>query len=123
MKKYRRLTKSTINNRKYLARHNATHPSYSLKKPNLTITGRLLNSIKAKATATTKGVSYSIDVKGKHAKYSGANGSIGESLTNKEIRNHLASIKRDPLGISKKMNKEILKFIEQTLIKSLKKGK
>ena len=118
-KKYRKLAALTIKHRKYLAKHNRTHSNYSLNKPNLTITGKLLDSIKAKVKMTAKGVDYSINVSGTHPRYRGVSGSIGKSLTNEEIREQLASIKRDPLGISKKMRKEILVFIKQNLIKAL----
>ena len=118
-KKYKRLAKSTIQNRKYLAKHNSTHTNYSPKEPNLTITGKLLDSIKTTVKVDKEGVTYSIDVSGKHPKYKGASGLIGKYLSNEKIRSHLAKNGRDPLGLSKKMRKLIVKFLKEEINKRL----
>ena len=111
-KSYRRLKASSVSNRKYLARNNKTHPNYSANKPNLTITGRLLDSIKAKIKVTTKGISYELNVTGRHARYkSDAGTPIGKAVSNQTIRDGLSKIGRDPLGLSQKIQKEIVAFI------------
>ena len=118
-KKFKALKRSTIENRKYLAKHNSTHSNYSAKSPNLTITGSLLDSIKTKIDVTQEGLTYLIDVSGRHPKYQGAAGAIGKSLTNKQIRTHLSKNNRDPLGLSKKLRKEIFKFLKEEITKRL----
>lgn len=42
------LSPKTIKQRQYLAKSNSTHPAFSPSKSNLTLTGQLLNSLKAK---------------------------------------------------------------------------
>ena len=118
-RKYRKLKESTIQNKKYLAKNNRTHPNYSANKPNLTITGRLLDSIKAKVKITGESIKYSIDVTGKPARYKSNSGTlIGKKTpTNKEIREGLKKIGRDPLGLSKKLEKEIVAFIRKEITK------
>ena len=120
-KSYRKLKSSSISNRKYLAKNNKTHPNYSANKPNLTITGRLLDSIKAKINVTTKGIEYEIDVTGKHARYKSAEGKlIGKKTpSNSDIRDGLSKIGRDPLGLSKKIQKEIVAFIRGEITKRI----
>ena len=118
-KRYRKLESSSINSRRYLARNNKTHPNYSPNEPNLTITGRLLESIKAKITVSTTSIEYAIDVTGRHARYKSNSGTlIGKKTpTNKEIREGLSKIGRDPLGLSKKIEKEIVAFIRKEITK------
>lgn len=63
-----RLSKATIRQREYLAKHNSTHPSFVAGKSNLTLTGQLLNSLKAKYIITKK--IFIIDApKRKHIRY------------------------------------------------------
>ena len=120
-KKYKGLKSSTVRNRKYLAKNNKTHPNYSANKPNLTITGRLLDSIKAKVNVTLKSISYEIDVTGSHARYKSNEGApIGKKAPkNSEIREGLSKIGRDPLGISKKLEKEIFSFLKAEVTKRI----
>lgn len=119
-RKFKALAKSTVSNRKYLAKYNSTHPNFSPSSPNLTITGKLLDSIKAKISVTSEGLTYKIDVSGRHPKYKGKSGSIGTSQTNRQIRAHLDKKGRDPLGFSPKMKKEIFKFLKDEITKRLK---
>lgn len=119
-KSFPRLSKSTVEHRKYLARHNKTHPKYSASKPNLTITGRLLDSIKARITAKSKGLLFRIDVSGKHKRYKGKKGLIGKEQTNKQIRTHLAEQGRDPLGLNEKTKDKIIRLVTLAIKERLK---
>ena len=49
-KPYKPLKRSTIEHRKYLAKYNKTNKHFKASKPNLTITGQLLDSILTRAT-------------------------------------------------------------------------
>ena len=119
-RKFKSLSKSTIQHRKYLAKHNKTHPKYSASKPNLTITGRLLDSIKARITAKSKGLLFRIDVSGNHKRYKGKKGLIGTEQTNKQIRGHLAKQGRDPLGLTDKSKGKIIRLLTIAIRERLK---
>ncbi len=110
-RKFKSLSKSTIEYRKYLAKNNRTHPKFSPSKPNLTITGRLLDSIKARITSKSKGLLYRIDVTGNHKRYKGKDGLIGKEQTNKAIRGYLAEQGRDPLGLTEKSKGKIIRLL------------
>ncbi len=119
-KKFKSLSRSTIQYRKYLAKHNKTHEDYSPNKPNLTITGRLLGSIKARITAKAKGIVYKLNVSGNHKRYKGKEGLIGKEQTNKQIRSHLAKIGRDPLGLTGKSKEKIVRLLTVAITERLK---
>ena len=110
-KRFKSLARSTVEHRKYLKKHNRTHPDFSLTKPNLTITGRLLDSIKARITAKSRGLLYRIDVTGNHKRYKGKNGLIGKEQTNKAIRTELSQQGRDPLGLTDKSRGKIIRLL------------
>lgn len=119
-RKFKSLSKSTIQYRKYLAKHNKTHPNFSPTKPNLTITGRLLDSVKARITAKSKGILFRLDVSGNHKRYKGAKGLIGTEQTNKAIRGYLAEQGRDPLGLNEKSRGKIIRLISLALRERLR---
>lgn len=119
-RKFKNLSKSTVEYRKYLAKHNKTHPNFSPTKPNLTISGRLLDSIKARITAKSKGVLFRLDVSGNHKRYKGAKGLIGTEQTNKAIRGYLAEQGRDPLGLTDKSKGKIIRLITLAIRERLK---
>ena len=119
-KKFKSLSKATIRNRKYLAKHNKTHPDFSPSKPNLTITGRLLDSIKARITAKSKGLIYRLNVTGNHKRYKGKEGLIGKEQTNKAIRGYLATQGRDPLGLTDKSKEKIVRLLTIAIRERLK---
>ena len=119
-KKFKSLSKSTIKHRKYLAKHNKTHESYSPSKPNLTITGRLLDSIKARITAKARGIVYRLNVTGNHKRYKGKEGLIGKEQTNKAIRGYLATQGRDPLGLTDKSKEKIVRLLTIAIRERLK---
>lgn len=115
-KSHKPLKQSTIEMRKSLAKYNKTHSDYSPTKSNLTFTGRLLNSIKARITAKSKGIVMRIDVSGSHAPYKGKGRTHGERQSNKSIREQLAKQGRDPLALNKK-SKDSLTRILTAIIK------
>tara|TARA_R100001510_G_C7649570_1_gene206994 strand:- start:300 stop:818 length:519 start_codon:yes stop_codon:yes gene_type:complete len=110
-KRFRKLHPITIESRKRLAKHNKTHPDYSPSKPNLTFTGRLLDSVKARIQAKGSSIVLRINVSGMHAPYKSSLGEIGKSQSNKKIRKELANIGRDPLELSKKANRRLTRII------------
>lgn len=110
------LASSTVERRKYLAKYNKTHSAYSPSKSNLTFTGRLINSIKARIQSKGTSIIMKIDVRGTHAPYKGKSGEIGGRISNKEIRSNLAKQGRDPLKFSKKA-KDNLTRIFMAIIK------
>ena len=112
---FRDLKDATKKGRAYIAKHNKTHKEYSQNKPNLTITGRFLNSIKPKTTSTVKSIKWSIDATGTHKGYLSGSGERGPSISNKKLRNYLHEIGRDPLFISKKLKKKIGKLIKEEI--------
>lgn len=110
-KRFRKLHPMTIESRKRLARYNKTHPDYSPSKPNLTFTGRLLDSVKSIIQAKGSSIVLRINVSGLHAPYKSSLGEIGKPISNKKIRNYLAEIGRDPLELSKKANRKLVRII------------
>ena len=119
-KKFQDLSDVTPRGRRYLAKYNKTHKDYSEDKPNLTITGKFLDSIKAKIAVFKSAITWSIDVSGTHPGYKTGGKRTGR-IKNKELRNHLASIDRDPLGLSKKVRKAIGKLVEAQVKAALRK--
>ena len=110
-KRFRKLKPSTIERRKQLARYNKTDEHYQADKPNVTFTGRLLRSVKNRVNAKGSSIVMKIDVSGSHAPYKGKNGEIGKRKSNKEIRGYLADIGRDPLELSKKANRNLIRIL------------
>lgn len=119
-KPYKPLKRSTVRNRKYLARHNKTHKSFKANKANLTITGQLLDSILTRATIARDTLTFKINVKGKHDAYRGATKTIGSSKSNKTIRRYLAKQGRDPIQDGKRLRLEIVKLFRKAVSKALK---
>ena len=120
-KPYKPLKRSTIEHRKYLAKNNKTHRSFSLKKPNLTVTGQLLDSIVTRATLARDAIIFKINVKGIHKRYLGNSGKgIGKRVANKRIRAGLAKIGRDPLQDGRIVNSELIKLFRKAIRIALK---
>jgi hypothetical protein len=62
------LAASTVKTRRYLSRFNSTHPKFDPDKSNLTITGRLLDSLRGKFLVAK--LSFTIDsLSSKHKRY------------------------------------------------------
>ena len=118
-KKFKRLKKSTIQNRRALARHNKTHEAYKPTKPNLTFTGRLLNSVKGNVKAKGSSILLTFNVSGTHAPYKYNGKELGSPKSNKEIRSHLAAIGRDPLELSKKAKKALSRIVIAAVMEKL----
>ena len=117
-KSYKRLKKSTIKSRKYLAKHNKTHPDYSPNKPNLTFTGQLLDSLKAFTRTEGSKIVYEIRALGNHMPYEKSGGKV---IRNFKIITHLKKMGRSPLAFSKKLEKQTLALIRKEMRKGLKK--
>tara|TARA_R100000388_G_C7217866_1_gene147202 strand:+ start:430 stop:969 length:540 start_codon:yes stop_codon:yes gene_type:complete len=127
-KKFRRLSKGTIRNRKQIAKYNTTHPKYELTKPNLTITGRFLRSFKFKIGSRGNSILFKLDARGTHAPYRRADKKqagtkknfFGQEtkpkpVPNKVIRKRMAEIGRDPIEFSKKYTKLIMDIVKEEL--------
>lgn len=113
-KNYRQLKESTIRNRRYLARNNPTHPQYSPARSNLTLTGQLIDGIKARFNKAS-GV-LTIFISGKHPGYRGNSGKIkGSSKSRAEIAQALEDQGRPVLNISKRFTQFIVDRIERAL--------
>tara|TARA_Y100000004_G_scaffold197343_1_gene271267 strand:+ start:5462 stop:5974 length:513 start_codon:yes stop_codon:yes gene_type:complete len=119
-RKFKSLSKSTITHRKYLAKYNKTHPEFSPSKSNLTITGRLLDSIRARISAKSNRIVFRINVSGNHKRYRGKNGLIGTEQTNQAIRGYLAEQGRDPLGLNDKSKGKIIRLLTLAIRERLK---
>lgn len=119
------LKQSTIDRRKRLATVNRTDPAYSSDKSNLTFTGQLVRSIKARINRTKALVI--IEPSGKRKAYRGIrkNKLKRTVLTNKELaEKHAAGEgnlpKRDILSFSKRRQKEIVDKISRAIRKRLR---
>lgn len=119
-KPFKKLAPVTIESRKRLKKYNKTHPSYKASKPNLTFTGRLLDSIKGKIRRKDSSIILRIDVSGMHAPYKTALGEIGKPISNKKIRKNLAKIGRDPLELSKKATRNLTRILTAIIRERLK---
>ena len=119
-KKFRKLHPLTIESRKRLAKYKKTHPEYKSNKPNLTFTGRLLDSVKARIQAKGSSIILRINVSGTHAPYKGSLGEIGKPRSNKSIRKKLASMGRDPLELSKKANRNLTRILKAIIKERLR---
>lgn len=120
-KRYPALKRSTKQYRKYIARNNKTHPNYNNSSPNLTITGKFLDSIRARISVKGKGLLFKINVFGSHPAYKGNTGKkIGKRVSNKIIRQRMIDLNRDPLEVGDKVTKDVFNFIKREISKRLK---
>lgn len=120
-KKYPPLKKSTIKHREYIARNNPTHTNYSSTKPNLTITGKFLDSIRTRVSVKAKSLLFKINVSGVHPAYKGNSGKkIGSRTPNKVILKRMKQLNRNPLEVGDKVLKEVFIFIRKEISKRLK---
>lgn len=111
---YPSLADSTIERRRYLAKHNTPHSRYKLRKPNLTLTGKLLEGLFSRFNTRT-GV-LTIDIKGLHPGYKGASGQIkGSRKPRKKIVEKLNEIGRPIFEVSDEFLTILVKRIEKAL--------
>lgn len=111
-----RLRPSTVNNRRYLAKYNPTHPAYREDKSNLTITGKLLDAIRVKFIAAKLLFSFGA-LKSKHPRYKGKKKRIGKSVAYQElleIQNEMRPI------LQVFQNREFKTTIEKKLVTAIK---
>jgi hypothetical protein len=84
-KKFKKLKPSTIKTRRYLEKHNATHPTYKDDRSSMTLTGQLLDGLTA--IASSDGVTVKYD--GIHDGYRTGT-SRGKPQKNETIAQYLA---------------------------------
>lgn len=120
-KKFKQLKSSK--HRRYIAKNNPTHADYSEKKPNLTIGGRFLDSIRPIVRKIAGGLELEIGLSGVHHRYKNNDGKLigKKAVKNTEIHERMAKLGRDPLYISGKMEKEIIDQFKDAINKALKK--
>ncbi len=122
---YGGLEDSTIKHRRYLAKNNRTHSKYQLKKPNLTLTGELLDSVMGELRRSGKGkLSLILRMKkGNHKKYRSSKGKpIGKKTSSyNEISKGLRKLGRPIFMADQKyIDKNILPILEKHLRKIYK---
>lgn len=111
---YDPLANSTIDRRRYLSKHNTPHSRYKLRKPNLTLTGKLLEGLFSRFNTRT-GV-LTIDIKGLHPGYKGASGQIkGSRKPRKKIVEKLNEIGRPIFEVSDGFLELLAERIEKAL--------
>jgi len=122
-RKFKQLEKRTKTHRKWVAKNNKTHADYKEKEPNLTITGRFLDSIKGFTSNIPGGLQLEIKATGIHARYKNSKGKLsGKKLKlNTDIHQKMADLGRDPINLSKKMENEISDKLLKVVSKALKK--
>ena len=115
---FKSLARSTKEQREYLSRYNSTDSFFSVNKSNLTVSGQLLNSIKA----FFKKREITIEPTGTRRKYRGAKGqAIGQSLTNKEVADFVQE-DRPFLLVSKALEEFIKNRVRRELRRILRKS-
>lgn len=119
--RYKRLAKSTIKYKEYLERGgNATGVSYQRTKPNLTISGQLLESLRSYYSPVYRLIR--ITPTGIRARYRSLKGKpIGKLLTNKKLVEYQNELGRPIMRYSPRIKKIIVIKIKQHLRRALKK--
>lgn len=106
------LAESTIKTRRYLQGHNSTHPAFRPDKSNLTITGQLLDSVRAKFIGS-KLVFIVDSLKKKHSRYkTGGSGGKSKLPSLRDILNWQAEAGRDLAQVFTRKN-----FVEELTLK------
>jgi len=106
----KKLKPSTIASRKRLAQKLNMHPDFAVNKSNLTMTGKLVNSIRCKFVRLKKGMGFSLKSVGKNR----------GGVPNKDIFEYQKALGRDVLGIRSKVSKKIIKVLEELYIDTLR---
>lgn len=104
------LDADTVPQRQRLSRSNSTHPAYSPRRSNLTLTGELLDSIKHNVNESRGEVI--VEAKGTHPGYKTLGGSSSSSRTsNADILRFQASMGRNVIGINDKLRERYRQFV------------
>lgn len=119
-KAYKALQPSTIKRRKQLAKYNKTSPEYSPRRSNLTFTGEFLKSFRSKIIKKAGGFVVSIFTKGKHRGYINKSGKRSKRVENEKILEGQQGMGRNPLAISQKTERKILRLTKRILRKYLR---
>ena len=117
---YKALEQSTIKHRRYLARNNSTGTGYSATKSNVTMTGQLIDSIKAVWVRSRSVLKFTIS--GTRTPYRANTGRAirNQERSNAEIAKHLEEQGRPVLYLTKKSQKLIIDMIKRKLRKFIK---
>lgn len=117
---FKKLAKSTVKRRDWLAKYNATHEKYSKGKSNLTFTGQLVEAITFKFDGRNK---YDIYVDGtRREPYRGKSGSYSSNIpNNQEVAKHQRQQGRPMLGITEKMRGIVNRLMIRNLRRLLRK--
>ena len=98
---YKRLAKSTIENRSRYSSVNNTHSSFKASLSNVTFTGQLLDSLKQTITSFRKNIRITIRATGTHQGYSLIKGGRTKSVLNSNLVSFLKDKGFPVLNISK----------------------
>jgi hypothetical protein len=100
---------------------NNMHREYQKTKPNLTISGRFLNSFRSISTRTKRFLTFRIDARDTHAWYIFKGDSKRNVRPNKRIRDGQATLKRDPFQNThlarKKISLKLITFLRTKLFR------
>lgn len=113
------LKPATIKNREYLEKYNETHPAYSTKRANLTITGAFLESLTFKFLGRGK---LEIFFQGKHPRYNGKNGPIGKEVSNQDLYGWLREKGFPTFDESIQQNKTLRQRIRGIVLSFIRRG-
>lgn len=103
---FRPLKPSTVKHRRYLEKHNATHPTYSAERASMTLTGQLLDSLTPFATRESVQIKYD----GVHDGYRTGT-SRGKPQKNETIATYLAELGFNAFDSSIGKNTQYLKRV------------
>lgn len=120
--RYPKLKRSTIENRRRLARNNSTHPKYRLRRPNLTLTGEFLDSLTSRFNKSKLRIT--LFFKGSHKGYRNQDGSRGKRVKNSKIAEGMRGIGRGVLtkkdGKTTMLSKKIVTDVTERIRKALR---
>lgn len=108
--KIKKLKPSTIESRKRLAKKLNMHPDFSPKRSNLTLTGKLIDSITCKFRRLKRGVGFSLKGTGENR----------NGVPNSDIFEYQKALGRDVLGVRNKAKRAIIKILKELYIDTLK---
>lgn len=116
------LKRSTVEQRKRLARSNRTGKGYSASKSNLTLTGRFLESFKSSVELGRDKVLYIIRPTGVHKGYKNRDGSTGKGVSNQVIAESQKRMGRDITVVGKTKTRELKKIITKLIRQAIRKA-
>ena len=121
-RKFPKLSDATVAIRKFIAKYNATHPTYGAngKRKNVTITGQLVEAVQF----TIKKNVVKLFIKGRRQKYRNSKGQVikGQESDSAKVYKNLIKLNDDYrfLGMDEKGEKRIKQIIKRNLRRLLK---